>query len=548
MKQTLKKDEIASLPRLNLNDRQIYDLELIINGGFEPLEGFLNENDYLSVLEGMKLKNGKLWPIPINLDVSADSVYKAGDEVVLCDQYGEMLAVLSIESVYKPDKKKEAEKVFGTTDKKHPGVFYLFERTEDLYIGGNLKKVALPQRYDFSELRHTPEDLKKIFKENGWKNIVGFQTRNPIHRAHFELMKRAAEENNAQVLIHPVIGVTKEGDFDYITRVHAYKAVKKHYMNDFAELSLLPLAMRMAGPREALLHAIVRKNYGCTHFIVGRDHAGPGDDSNGEPFYGAYDAQELAKKYEEELGIKIISFNEMVYVEEEKRYIPSGEAKDGQTIKKISGTKLRKILRNNDAVPEWISFPEVIDELKRGVEKEKRKGFTIFFTGLSGAGKSTVAHKLYTKLLEVQDRSVTLLDGDVVRQNLSKGLGFSKADREANVERIGFVANEITKHGGIAICSVIAPYEKSRRVNRELISSNGTYIEIYVSTPIGVCKNRDPKGLYKRVEAGKIKNFTGIDDPYEEPKSADMELDTEKDTSSECADMIIAYLKESSLI
>ena len=546
--QIFKAEKIAALPRLNLNDRQICDLELLTNGGFTPLNSFLNEDDYISVVDNMRLGSGELWPIPITLDVSSDSVYKTGDDIVLCDQYGEMLAVLSIESVYEPDKTKEAEKVFGTIDKKHPGVFYLFERTGNTYIGGKLQKITLPQRYDFSELRKTPEELKKHFKEKKWDRVVGFQTRNPVHRAHFELMKRAADKNDAQILIHPVIGVTKEGDFDYITRVHAYKAVRDHYMNDFAELSLLPLAMRMAGPREALLHALIRKNYGCTHFIIGRDHAGPGNDSSGKPFYGAYDAQELAKKYENDLGVKIIPFNEMVYVEEEKKYIPNNEVKEGQTVKNISGTKLRKILRDNDVVPEWISFPEVINELKKGVEKEKKKGYTIFFTGLSGSGKSTIAHKLYTKLLEIQDRSVTLLDGDVVRQNLSKGLGFSKADRDANVERIGFVANEITKHGGIAICSLIAPYIKSRRINRELISGNGTYIEVHVSTSLDICKDRDPKGLYKRVEVGKIKGFTGIDDPYEAPEFPEIKIDTEKHTSVECVDLIIESLKEKDLI
>ena len=529
------------LPRLNLSDRQLLDLELILNGGFHPLKGFLNEEDYHSVVEKMRLKNGAVWPMPITLDIEAPTNYKVGEEILLCDKYGNPIAIIKIESIFTPDKEREALLVFGTKDKTHPGVEHLFQETKELYIGGPLRGIGFSPKYDFKELRFHPHELKKWFKENGWDKVVAFQTRNPTHRAHFELMKSSADAVGGKVLMHPVAGLTKQGDIDYITRVRSYKRLHEKYMKDFAKLALLPLAMRMGGPREALWHALIRKNYGATHFIVGRDHAGPGKDSLGKDFYGPYDAQELVKNYEKEIGITIIPQKERVYVEELDSYLPEEGVNPAHTVKNISGTQFRKMLAEDQQIPSWFS------ELKKSVQNN-RKGIVIFFTGLSGSGKSTVSNILATKLLEIQNRRITILDGDVVRQNLSKGLGFSREDRNTNIERIGFVANEVARHGGIAICAAISPYAEARDKNRNIISKNGTYIEVHVATPLEVCMGRDTKGFYKKMAAGKMSGLTGMDDPYEIPKNAEITLDTENNDPEKCADIIIDFIRSKNLI
>ena len=542
-------EKVLTLPRINVNERQLYDLEMLLNGGFAPLTGFLNEADYKSVVEEMRLRDGTLWPIPIVFDVPFSSNYQPGDEVALCDQYGNPLAIFSIGSRYEPDKRNEALKVYGTEDETHPGVKYLMRETGDVYLGGKVTAVALPEHHDYKDLRYTPDELKHWFRENNWEQVAGFQTRNPMHRVHFELVKKTHEEHGIPVLIHPVVGLTKEGDVDYVTRVRTYKIVHDKYAKDFTKLSLLPLAMRMAGPREALWHALVRKNYGCTHFIVGRDHAGPGKDAKGKPFYGPDEARELAKKYEKELGITIIASPEMVYHKKKNAYVPVTDANDERDILSISGTEFRKRLRSGEEIPEWFSFAECITALRHGAEEQKKSsGLTIFFTGLSGSGKSTIANRLYAKLREIQDRHITLLDGDVIRDNLSKGLGFSKEDRETNVKRVGYVASEITKHGGIAICSLIAPYHSSRMANRERIQKVGTYVEVYVSTPVDVCEERDVKGLYKKARKGLLPHFTGVDDPYEEPGSPEITIDTAEKDVDESVAVVLLYLVENGLI
>ena len=535
------------LPRLNLSDRQLLDLELILSGGFHPLEGFINQEDYDSVVEKMRLKSGAVWPMPVTLDVDESASHKVGDEVLLCDKYGNPIAILNIESRFKPDKEREALQVFGTKDQTHPGVNHLFHEAKEIYLGGQVRGISFSPKYDFKELRFHPHELKQWFKDNAWDKVVAFQTRNPTHRAHFELMRSSAEKIGGKVLMHPVVGLTKQGDIDYITRVRSYKRLYEKHMKDFAKLALLPLAMRMGGPREALWHALIRKNYGATHFIVGRDHAGPGNDSSGKPFYGPYEAQDLAKSYEKEIGIVIIPQKEHVYVEELDAYLPEENVDSRHTVKNISGTQFRKMLAAGEEVPPWFSFPEVIDELMKSIQHNK-PGIVIFFTGLSGSGKSTISNILSTKLLEIQNKKITVLDGDVVRQNLSKGLGFSREDRNTNIERIGFVANEVAKHGGIAICAAIAPYAEARDKNRNIISKNGTYIEVYVSTSLKVCMERDTKGFYKKAAAGKMSGLTGVSDPYEVPKNQEIVLDTEKYGPEKCADIVIEYLRSSNLI
>lgn len=535
-------EEQSVLPRLTLSPRQLCDIEMLLVGGFSPLEGFLGEEDYDSVVENMRLKNGTLWPMPITLDVPLDAPYTTGDRVLLCDQYGKPLAILGISSVFTPDKRKEARSVFGTEDPLHPGVRHLFE-SNPRYLGGKLFGLSRVESYDFGGLRHTPRELREWFAKHDWNAVIGFQTRNPLHRAHFELIRRASEEHNAPVLIHPVVGLTKEGDIDYRTRVRCYKFLHERYAGDFTKLSLLPLAMRMGGPREALWHALIRKNYGCTHFIVGRDHAGPGKDASGVPFYGPYEAQELALSHQNELGIVIIPFQEMVYVENEERYIPTDQVKEHHSTRSISGTEVRRMLREREEIPAWFSFPEIVAELRAGVKREERvRGLVIFFTGLSGAGKSTIARILQGMLHERTDRRVTFLDGDVVRKNLSKGLGFTREDRNENISRIGFVASEIARHGGIALCAAIAPYEEARRKNRDLVGFSGTYVEVYLSTPLSVCRKRDAKGLYRKAQRGELKNLTGLNDPYEPPIAPEIVIDTSNSTPHECAEKIFEYL------
>ncbi len=552
VKDKKRKEEILqklpNIPRLNLSIRQLCDLELLMNGGFSPLEGFMRKEDYESVVYNMRLNDGTLWPIPVVLDVNDIKSYKLGSELLLCDQYGKPLALFTISSIYEPSKRIEAENVYGTTDTTHFGVNQLVEHTGNFYLGGKVEGINTIDHYDFTEVRFTPEQIYKLLKEDKNDKLIGFQTRNPLHKAHYTMIQKAAEKYKAKVLIHPSVGMTKTDDIDYITRTKSYKLLHKNYAKNFSFLSLLPLAMRMAGPREALWHAIIRKNYGCTHFIIGRDHAGPGKDKNGTPFYGVYEAQELVKKYSKELDIIPIFVNEMVYVEEANEYMQEDQVNETHTIKKISGTRFREMIQNDEQIPEWFSFPEIIAEIKRGVTRQRKDGLTIFFTGLPSAGKSTIALNLYYHLLEIQDKNITLLDGDIVRNNLSKGLGFSKEDRDANIARIGFVANEITKHRGIAICSAIAPFEQARQLNRKLINSNGNYVEVYISTPAEICQQRDVKGLYKMASMGKIKGLTGVDDSYEVPSNPEMTINTEKRTPEECVEEIINYLLKKRLI
>lgn len=529
----------------DLTQRQLCDLEMLLSGAFAPLKGFLNQQDYDSVLNQMRLADGSLWPIPITLDVNNAFAEKIqlGESIELRDPEGVLIARLHVESIWTPDKQKEAQQVFGTDDLLHPAVYYLHHKAGNVYIGGELEAVELPQHYDYRQHRHTPAELKALFKKLGWHKVVAFQTRNPMHRAHQELTFRAARELEANLLIHPVVGMTKPGDIDHFTRVRCYEQLIKHYPEQTTFLSLLHLAMRMAGPREAVWHALIRKNYGCTHFIIGRDHAGPGKNSQDEDFYPPYAAQELAQSLEAEIGIKIVPFENMVYVQDRAEYLPESEVLKGETVLNISGTEFRRRLREGLEIPAWFSYPSVIKELRCSYPPRHQQGFTVFFTGLSGSGKSTVANALMVKLMEMGGRPVTLLDGDVVRKNLSSELTFSKEHRDLNIRRIGFVASEITKNGGIAICAPIAPYSAVRREVRELVEAHGGFIEIHVATPIEECERRDRKGLYAKARAGLVKGFTGIDDPYEAPEKPELKLDTSEITPDECAHKVLLTLE-----
>lgn len=544
------KHEAAALPGCDLNARQLCDLELLMTGAFSPLTGFMNRADHASVCNDMRLADGTLWPMPVTLDVGHDFVDRLGEHrrIALRDPEGVALAVLDIQDIWEPDREAEAKAVFGTTDRKHAGVAWLLDRAGPVYVGGRVHGIALPQHYDFRHLRLTPREVRERFDKLGWRRIVAFQTRNPMHRAHLELTFRAAQIAQANLLIHPSVGMTKPGDIDHYTRVRCYEKLTTHYPEQTTMLSLLHLAMRMGGPREALWHAIIRKNHGCSHFIVGRDHAGPGNGADGKPFYGPYEAQELVAKHQSELGIAMVPFQEMLYVQERAQYAPADEIAPGETVLNISGTELRRRLHEGLDIPDWFTYPEVVAELRRTHPARHKQGFTVFFTGLSGAGKSTLANALMVRLLELGTRPVTLLDGDIVRKHLSSELGFSREHRNLNVQRIGYVASEITKNGGIAICAPIAPYAAARAEVREMISHYGLFVEIHVATPLGICEQRDRKGLYALARAGKIKEFTGISDPYEAPESPELRIDTSEMQPDEAVQHIVLKLESLGLI
>ena len=542
---TKLKAESRDWPSHDLTPRQLCDLELLISGGFSPLSGFMGREDYERVCKEMRLADGTLWPIPITLDVSEELAksLSPGSQLALRDEEGVMLASLNVEVVWEPDREAEADAVFGTTNREHPGVAQLCDRTQAYYVGGRVTAIQPVTHYDYKQLRHTPEELRSEFAKLGWTKVVAFQTRNPMHRAHQELTLRAAKEVEANLLIHPVVGLTKPGDVDHYTRVRCYQALLHRYPAQTAMLSLVPLAMRMGGPREAVWHAIIRKNYGCTHLIVGRDHAGPGSDSSGTPFYGPYDAQEMLQQYEAELGVTMVPFKMMVYVEELDSYVPIDEVPEGKQSLNLSGTDLRQRLAQGKNIPAWFTFSDVALELRRSHPPRRHQGFTVFFTGLSGSGKSTIANALLVKLLEIGGRSVTLLDGDLVRKNLSSELGFSKEHRDINIRRIGYVASEITKNGGAAVCAPIAPYDAVRKDVRSAVEPAGGFVLVHVDTPLEVCEQRDRKGLYAKARAGIIKEFTGISDPYEAPVDADVTIDTTALTPEEAAQQIVLHLE-----
>lgn len=538
------KDEAIELPSWDLSPHQVNDLELLLNGAFSPLDGYLTKEDYNSICSNMRLNSGALWPIPITLDVPEEfaSSLSEGDRVALRHPEGMVLAILTVQDIYQTDFKAEAQQVFCTTNDQHPGVRELLHHTHPFNLGGKIQGIRLPPHHTFKNLRQTPEQTKTLFQENGWDKVVAFQTRNPLHRAHVEMTKLAMGETGAKVLLHPVVGRTSPGDIDYFVRVRCYQEALKNYPEGTAALSLLPLAMRMAGPREALWHALIRKNYGATHFIVGRDHAGPRD-SKGKPFYGPTEAMELCREHKEELGVEIVEFAEMVYDGTDQQYLRRSEVPSDHEILSLSGTELRRRLRRGFDIPNWFSYPEVIRALRTIHPPRSRQGFTVFFTGLSGSGKSTVAQTLMPMLMEQGHRPVTLLDGDIVRTNLSSELGFSKEHRDLNIQRIGYVASEITKNRGAAICAPIAPYDAVRKKVREMIEHYGGFALVHISTPIEECEKRDRKGLYAKARAGIIKGFTGIDDPYEAPTDAELVIDTTNITPDQAARQILKHLE-----
>lgn len=541
------KARASQLPSLQVPDRVVCDLELLAVGAFSPLDRFMGQADYQRVLDDMRLASGRLFPIPVTLPVNPGPAIKLDQDIALRNDKNELLAVLTIEEIYPWDLDEAARKVFGTSDLRHPLVAEM-HRWGKLNVAGRLQVLNLPKHYDFADLRLTPAQTRARLAQFGHANVVAFQTRNPLHRVHEELTKRAAQEVDGTLLLHPVVGLTKPGDVDHFTRVRTYKTLASRYYDPGRILlALLPLAMRMAGPREAVWHAVIRRNYGANYLIVGRDHAGPGKDSKGNPFYGSYDAQEMAAQYAQELGVGMIPFRQLVYLPDEDRYEEESRISQSTRTAAISGTQVRdEYLNNGKKLPEWFTRPEVADILAETYPPRHKQGVCIWFTGLSGSGKSTTAEVL-TQLLLEHGRQVTLLDGDVVRTHLSKGLGFSKEDRDVNIRRIGYVASELVRHGGTVVCAAVSPYRATRNDVRALVGSDH-FVEVFVDTPIEVCEQRDVKGMYAKARRGEIKDFTGIDDPYEAPDHAELTLDTVANTPEQNAHVIVNYLIDKGLI
>lgn len=542
----------SHLYEINLSHRQLCDIELLMNGAFSPLEGFMTKRTYDSVVNDMHLPDGTIFPIPITLDITEEQASHIEKEkhshILLRDGEYNPIAVLNVEDIWRPNKTLEAEAVFGG-DPEHPAISYLNRFAHNVYIGGKLYGFQLPPHYDYEDLRRTPQQVRDMFKHRQWNKVVAFQTRNPMHRAHFELTKLALDKDpSMHLLVHPVVGMTKPGDIDHHTRVKCYREIMPKYPKNRADLVVFPLAMRMGGPREAVWHCIIRKNFGLTHFILGRDHAGPGSNSAGKDFYSPYEARDAAIKHQKELGINLLTFENMVFSPEDDRYYQENAVPKGKKTLKLSGTEVRKRLRTGEEIPEWFSFKEVVSILRQAHPPRHKQGFVIFFTGLSGSGKSTIANALREKLMEIQDRRVAMLDGDHVRKLLSSELTFSKDHRNLNIKRIGYISSMISNTGGIVIACPIAPYKESREYSRHVCSEFGGYCEVYCSTPVSTCEQRDRKGLYLKAKEGKLPHFTGVSDPYEVPEKPEVEFDTTSVSIEDACNNIISWLDKEGYI
>ncbi|HET7341093.1 MAG TPA: bifunctional sulfate adenylyltransferase/adenylylsulfate kinase [Methylomirabilota bacterium] len=541
------REAAGRLPSLQLSDRSVCDLELLASGAFSPLDRFMGRADHERVIREMRLASGALFPVPIALPAEPDPAIRAGADLALRDARNDLLAVMTVDEIYEWDWRDVARGVLGTLDARHPLVAEM-PRWGRLLLAGRPRLLQAPARWDFRDLRLTPAETRERLAATGRANVVAFQTRNPLHRVHEELTKRATARVDGVLLLHPSVGMTKPGDVDHYTRVRGYRALAaRYYDSSRIVLALLPLAMRMAGPREALWHALIRRNHGANHFIVGRDHASPGVDSGGRPFYGPYDAQEVVAKHAAELGVTMVPFSELVYLPDEARYEEVSKVEPSTRTASISGTQVREqYLNRGRALPDWFTRPEVAEILAETYPPRHRQGVCVWFTGLSGSGKSTTADVLTVLLLE-HGRQVTLLDGDVVRTHLSKGLGFSREDRDTNIRRIGFVAAEIVRHGGVALCAAVSPYRATRDECRTMVGAD-RFVEVFVDTPIAVCEARDSKGLYAKARRGELKGFTGIDDPYEPPANPELRLDTVACSAEDNARAILDLLKRAGFV
>ena len=551
-RRVLLKEVAHNLPDVTLNERQLSDFELLATGAFSPLTGFMTRTDYESVLDRMRLQSGLIWPLPVCLDVGETVArsLEVGQSLAVRDPEGFMLAVMHVEDIWKLDHERESVRLFGHADPEHPGVRHLFQRAGSYYVGGRLEVLSLPLHFEFKQLRQTPADLRGIYRKLGWKRILGFPTHQPVHRRQFEMIVQAMRESRANLLLLPVAGVPKPGDFDFYTRLRCLREVIRHFPPDSVVLNILPMASRPDGEREALLRSIVSKNFGCSHCLIEPEWKDVGGDGEAVQLGDAMPLDPAAEACDrcEEIGVTLLPFREMVYMPFEDMYCPREELPEGARSVRMTGDDIRNRIRSGRRIPDWATFPEVVTELQKAYPAPERQGFTVFLTGLSGAGKSTVARILYSRFLEIGGRPVSLLDGDIVRRNLSSELSFSKEHRDINVRRIGFVASEITKNRGIAICAPIAPYQDTRREIRETIEVYGGFIEVHMSTPLSVCERRDRKGMYAKARAGLIHGFTGVDDPYEEPEAPELEIDTTDISPDEAAQEILLYLGQKGFI
>ncbi len=543
-------EESVHYPFIILPEKELNDLELLLDGTFSPLEGFMNQNDYENVLNHCRLSNGVLWPVPITLAIEPSTLenYQSAKYITLRDPQNTPLAILEVDDIYKPDLLDECKKLLGTTEKKHPYVKTLTQRKSCYYIGGKLRKIQTPRHFDFQDERLSPDEIKNYFQKNSWDNVLGLSTKDPLHKPHINLFLDSSRQTNTKLFLQTIVGNNEEVDIDYPTKVRCIQKLLAHFPKGSIKLSLLPLFSRQAGPREALLHAIIKKNYGCTHFLVSEHHASPKtNNSQGLPFYEKKEAQKFVESYEQELGLEVLPETRRVFSKDLGSYIPVDHLSDGSSYEDLDNEGLKEALLNNSTIPSWFTFPEIVEELKSSYEKHE--GICIYFTGLSGSGKSTLSNALRSKLqsLDPLKRDITVLDGDIIRENLSKGLGFSKQDRSINVQRIGFVASLIVKNGGICLCANIAPYENDRIINKNLISQYGPYIEVFVDTPIEVCESRDAKGLYKLAREGVIKEFTGISDPFEKPSNGVIRIDGSKPIE-ELLDQLLEVIREKTLL
>ena len=535
---------LPGLPTWDLTEPQALDLGLLLDGSFAPLDGYVDRVAHASVCGGLRLPDGRVAPMPISLDVDEPTARRTevGGRLALRHPEGMTLAIVEVRDLFEIDVAAEARAIFGTDDAAHPGVFRHLRETSRWRVGGPVVGLEPAPRHVLARWCKTPRQVRLEIAAHGLARVVAFQTRNPLHRAHVDLTARAMDAADAGLLLHPVVGRTAPGDVDAAIRMRCYEAVRARYPAGRTILAALPLAMRMAGPREAVWHATIRRAYGATHFVVGRDHAAPGPRPDGRPFYGPYDAQRLLASFGPDLGITVLPFEERVCLPDERTWVARSEVPVGVTPLSCSGTELRRMLRAGEPIPAWFTYPEVASVLTEAFPPRPRQGFAIYLTGLSGAGKSTIARVLAERLDERGPRRVTVLDGDYVRKVLSSGLGFSKEDRETNLRRIAWVAAEVVRHGGVAICAAIAPYRAARREARERIEAVGGFVEVHVATALDVCEGRDTKGLYAKARAGLLRGFTGVDDPYEAPERAEVVVGTAGERPGAAADAVLAHL------
>ncbi len=553
-------DEIAAIKAdlsgsmgIRLTPRQLCDLELLLNGAYSPLTGFMDQASYASVRDRMRLPDETLWPLPVILAINTELASKiaVNDRVQLLNEENVTVALLVVTELWGVAYTDDCEAFFGSTDRRHIGVQVFVDQQDAVCLAGRVTGLVELRHHDFNALRQSPRELRARFARHDWRRVIAFHTRDPIHRAEFQLTLDAAHTAEANLLLHPAIGPTIPNDDHHYMRVHCYEKVLAHYTEQTTALSVIELPAFYAGPREALLHGIVRKNHGCTHIIVTLDHASPVPTTPSLTFYAAAQAQALFSAHQAELDIMMIATTRYCYTPQQGRWLAlpltaagTEDALDNQPAEPIidHAEGCWRLERGID-LPPWFSFDNVLQHMRKVIKVRHQQGFTVFFTGISGAGKSTIAHALLVKLHEAMTRSITLLDGDIVRRFLSSDLGFSKRDRDQNILRIGFVATEITRSGGVAICAAIAPYAETRQRVRDKVSNVGGFIEVYVNTPLAVCEQRDRKGIYAAARAGRVKNLTGVNDPYEVPENPEVRIDTERLTPALAAHRILLKLQ-----